>query len=255
MNAKELDPLTEEELLSLINKDKLPKHIAIIMDGNGRWAKRRKKPRLFGHREGMKTVKKMIRLCNHLKIEVLSLFVFSIENWLRPPKEVNGLMILLMEFLKREIKELHKGDVRIKAMGRLGQLPMKVQKEINSALNLTKDNQGLILNVALNYSGRVDIIEGIKNLLKDHQENLLEIEKKLNEEYFSQYLYSKMLPDPDLLIRTSGEFRISNFMLWQIAYTEIWITDVLWPDFQDKDLLKAIISFQNRRRRFGGLKE
>lgn len=252
-NIENLENLSEEELLNLINKDKLPTHIAIIMDGNGRWAKKRNLPRLFGHREGMKTVKRVVRICNDLNIKVLSLFAFSTENWLRPKNEISGLMKLLVEFLRKEIKELHEKDVHIRTMGRIYELSNEVQKEINSVLELTKDNQGLVLNVALNYSGRADIIDGVKNWLRINKDNLSKIEEELNEESFAKCLHSKMLPDPDLLIRTSGEFRVSNFMLWQIAYCEIWITEVLWPDFQREDLLKAVISFQNRERRFGGV--
>ncbi|MDI6785401.1 MAG: isoprenyl transferase [bacterium] len=248
-----IENLSEKELLSLINRDKLPIHIAIIMDGNGRWAKKRNLPRLFGHREGMKTVKKVVRICNDLNVKVLSLFAFSTENWFRPKDEISGLMKLLVEFLRKEIKELHEENVNIRTMGRIYELPIEVQKEISSALELTKNNQGLILNVALNYSGRADIIDGIKNWIRINKNNLSETEETLNEKNFAECLYSNKLPDPDLLIRTSGEFRISNFMLWQIAYSEVWITKVLWPDFKREDLLKGIINFQNRERRFGGV--
>lgn len=229
-----------------LSKDKLPSHIAIIMDGNGRWAKKRGLPRIVGHRVGAKSVKEIVRACGELGIKVLTLYAFSIENWKRPKTEVDALMNLLIRYLKKEVPELMKNNVKLIITGRINELPERVIEEIKDAQNKTFPNTGLILNLAINYSGRAEIVDAVKKIIDARIP-----EESIDEELFSKYLYRPDLPEPDLLIRTSSEMRISNFLLWQIAYTEIWITDVLWPDFREKHLLDAIISYQKRERRFG----
>lgn len=229
-----------------LSKDKLPSHIAIIMDGNGRWAKKRGLPRIVGHRVGAKSVKEIVRACGELGIKVLTLYAFSIENWKRPKTEVDALMNLLIRYLKKEVPELMKNNVKLIITGRINELSERVIEEIKDAQNKTFSNTGLTLNLAINYSGRAEIVDAVKKIIDARIP-----EESLNEKLFSKYLYRPDLPEPDLLIRTSSEMRISNFLLWQIAYTEIWITDVLWPDFREKHLLDAIISYQKRERRFG----
>lgn len=249
-------PLSQDEsyLLSIIDKDKLPKHIAIIMDGNGRWAKEKGLPRIAGHRAGMKSVKTAVKLCDELGIKVLTLYAFSTENWTRPKKEINTLMRILHEYLCRETDELHQNNVKLYFIGRIDELPKLVQQDLKWAKEKTSNNTGLLLNVALNYSGRVDIIEAVKKLILDIENKKCKKED-INEIMFEKYLYTASLPEPDLLIRTSGEMRISNFLLWQIAYTEIYVTPTYWPDFSRNHLLSAIIDYQKRERRFGGILE
>jgi len=249
-------PITQDEsyLLSMIDKDKLPKHIAIIMDGNGRWARERGLPRISGHRAGMQSVKTAVRLSGELGIKVLTLYAFSTENWTRPKKEINALMRLLREYLHKEIDELHQNNVKINFMGQIDELPKLIQQDLKRAKGKTAHNTGLLLNVALNYSGRADIINAIKNLITDIENKKCKKED-INETLFGKYLYTGSLPEPDLLIRTSGEMRVSNFLLWQIAYTEIYVTPIYWPDFSREHLLSAIIDYQKRERRFGGVLE
>lgn len=244
----------ESFLLSRIDKNRLPKHIAIIMDGNGRWAKERGLPRVNGHRAGMKSVKTIVKLCGELGIKVLTLYAFSTENWTRPKEEVNILMDILHRYLHREIEELHQNNVKFHFIGKTDELPQLVQQDLKRAKEKTCNNTGLLLNVALNYSGRLDIIEAVKKLILDI-ENKKCRKEDVNESMFEKYLYTVSLPEPDLLIRTSGEMRISNFLLWQIAYTELYITPTYWPDFSRKHLLLAIIDYQKRERRFGGILE
>ncbi|MEW6606128.1 MAG: isoprenyl transferase [bacterium] len=247
-------PKDEFQLLSLIDKDKLPGHIAIIMDGNGRWAKGKKLPRVAGHRAGMKTVKRIVKLCGELGIKVLTLYAFSTENWTRPQKEVNTLMNLLREYLRKETGELNRDNVKLNFIGRIEQLSDLIIKDLKWATEKTAHNTGLILNIALNYSGRADIIDAIKKLTADIENKKCSSED-INEPLFEKYLSTANLPEPDLLIRTSGEMRISNFLLWQIAYTEIYITPAYWPDFSRKHFLSAIVDYQKRERRFGGILE
>lgn len=242
----------ENDLIAKIEPQKLPHHIAIIMDGNGRWAKEKGLPRIAGHRAGMKSVKAMVTACKESGIRVLTLYAFSTENWSRPKNEVNALMLLLKEYLRKELTELAEKGVRLTTIGRTYQLPEFVQEELNKAIEMTSKNKELILNLALNYSGRIDIIDGIQRLLLDLEKGICQKEA-INETLFNQYLYTSQLPDPDLLIRTSGEMRISNFLLWQIAYTEIWVTPIYWPDFRKVHLLEALVNFQKRERRFGGV--
>lgn len=233
-------------MLELINKNKLPLHIAIIMDGNGRWAKKHHLPRLAGHREGAKAVREVVRACGELGIKYLTLYAFSTENWARPRKEVTGLMRLLSATLKREALELNQNNVRFQVIGRIEELPDYAQRQISQAIELTKDNTGLILNLALNYGGRQEITDAVKKLVGDGLKP-----ENISESEISKRLYTKDMPDTDLLIRTSGEYRVSNFLLWQIAYTEIYVTSVLWPDFGKKELCEAIGDYQKRERRFG----
>lgn len=246
--------MKEANLLKLINPEKLPKHIAIIMDGNGRWAKQQGLLRVMGHKAGIEAIKDIITVCSDIGIRVLTLYAFSVENWHRPKIEVNSLMKLLKIFLRNEINELQRKNVKVMAIGRIQELPLFAQQEIYSAIEKTKNNTGLILNLALNYSGRVDILEAVRKIIEKYESSGLAL-KEFDEESFGSFLYTSGLPEPDLLIRTSGEYRLSNFMLWQLAYTEIWITDILWPDFRKVHLLEAILDYQKRKRRFGKIHE
>jgi len=246
--------MEEEELVQLVDMTKIPKHIAIIMDGNGRWAKEKRLPRIEGHRAGVEAVRRVVKACAELKIPILTLYTFSTENWARPRKQVEGLMSLLEKVIAKEINELNENRVRLMAMGRLNELPESVRRELDRAIELTSRNEGLILNLALNYSGRSEIVDGIRRLAQDILNGGLH-PREINEELFSNYLYNSQLPDPDLLIRTSGELRVSNFLLWEIAYTEIWVSEVLWPDFSRRELLSALIDYQRRKRRFGRVEE
>lgn len=236
----------EDQLLQQINKYRLPEHVAIIMDGNGRWAKRRRLPRLFGHRAGSKTVRRIVESSGELGIRILTLYAFSTENWSRPRSEVDGLMRILKQTLKREVKNLNKNNVRLDTIGDLSKLPQFVRDEIRISKEALSKNTGLTLVLALNYGSRQEIVQAVNTLLREGH-------KRVSEKLFEKNLQTTLYPDPDLLIRTSDEFRISNFLLWQIAYTEIHITPVLWPDFDRKDLYKAIIDYQGRERRYGAL--
>ncbi|RLQ95713.1 isoprenyl transferase [Falsibacillus albus] len=235
-----------------IKKLQIPKHIAIIMDGNGRWAKKRALPRIAGHHEGMKVVRRITKLANHLGVEALTLYAFSTENWKRPKLEVDYLMKLPEEFLGTFLPELIEENVRVTMVGYKEHLPKHTLAAIEKAMEQTKDNDGLVLNFALNYGSRAEIIEAVRNVLTDVKSGIINA-NEITEENFSDYLMTSNLEDPDLLIRTSGEIRLSNFMLWQLAYTEFWFTDVLWPDFSDEHLLQAIEVYQNRSRRYGGI--
>ncbi len=237
---------------SSLNKDRMPRHVAIIMDGNGRWAKKRFMPRTMGHRAGMASLKKVVRACDDMGIAILTVFAFSTENWKRPRDEVSYLMQLLTEFMHKELDELHQNNVRIQVLGDYNAMPSECRIEIKRALEMTRDNTGLIFNIALNYGGRKEILDAAKTLAAQIAAGETKAEE-VNEEIFSGLLYTKGMPDPDLLIRSSGEMRISNFMLWQIAYTEIVVTDTLWPDFTEDDLVQAVVEYQHRDRKFGGL--
>ncbi|MEH7385763.1 isoprenyl transferase [Bacillus sp. JJ1521] len=239
--------ISEEEIV----KGPIPNHIAIIMDGNGRWAKKRALPRTAGHHEGMKVVKRVTKLASRLGVKTLTVYAFSTENWKRPEDEVNYLLRLPEEFMGTFLPELIEENVQVRIMGNKDATPAHTQKAADKAVNDTRNNTGMVLNLALNYGGRAEIIEAVNRILSDYQEGHLH--KNIDEELFDQYLMSAGLQDPDLLIRTSGEIRLSNFMLWQLAYTEFWFTDVLWPDFKEQHLLEAISAFQKRGRRFGGV--
>ncbi|MBI4054601.1 MAG: isoprenyl transferase [Elusimicrobia bacterium] len=235
--------LSEEPSL---DPQRLPRHIAVIMDGNGRWAQERHLPRLAGHRAGVESVREAVRTCARLGIPVLTLYAFSTENWKRPPEEIQELMRLLGYVLDREVEELHANGVRLKTIGRIAELPEFVQTKLRAAAERLKDNSALLLNLALNYGGRQEILDAVCAARDAGLETL-------DEAALSRHLYTAGLPDPDLLIRTSGEMRLSNFLLWQIAYAELYVTPVHWPDFRRKDLLEAIAQYQRRCRRFGGV--
>jgi undecaprenyl diphosphate synthase len=235
-----------------IEKGEIPKHIAIIMDGNGRWAKKRALPRIAGHHEGMKVVRKITKQANALGVKALTLYAFSTENWKRPKTEVDYLMKLPEEFLNTYLPELIEENVQVRIMGDKNRLPAHTLRAVEKAMSDTKNNKGLILNFALNYGSRAEIISAVQKITQDVKEGRIE-ETAINESLFSDYLMTQSLHDPDLLIRTSGEIRLSNFMLWQLAYTEFWFTDVLWPDFNEQNLLQAIYTYQQRGRRFGGV--
>jgi len=238
----------------LLAEGNLPKHIAIIMDGNGRWAKERGKSRTFGHREGVNSVRDIVKACGELKIKYLTLYTFSSENWLRPKEEVTTLMRLLVHALKKETKDLNKNNVRLNVIGDITTFPRIVQIELKESIEKLKDNTGLTLTLALSYSGRWDIVQAVKQIIKDIELKKIKPED-ISQETFSKYISTKNIPDPDLLIRTSGEFRISNFLLWQLAYTEIYISQLCWPEFRRQHLYEAIRNYQRRERRFGMVSE
>jgi undecaprenyl diphosphate synthase len=233
-----------------IDFNNLPKHIAVIMDGNGRWAKGKGAARIFGHRNAIQAVKDITEGCGELGIKYLTLYAFSTENWGRPKEEVDGLMELLVNTLQKEIKTLHDNQVKLQTIGDITQLPIDCQKNLAKAKEATKNNSGLILQLALNYSGRWEIVEAVRKLGEEVKKGLIQPDE-IDEHYFAQHLQTPGVPDPELLIRTSGELRISNFLLWQIAYTEIFITPTLWPDFRKENLYEAICAYQKRERRFG----
>ena len=233
-------------LMEQIEKENLPKHIAITMDGNGRWAKDKGKLRIFGHQHGVKAVRETVEAAAEIGIKFLTLYAFSTENWKRSEREVNALMTLLISTISKETKTLMKNDICLNAIGNLSQLPKKCEQELEQAIEKTKNNKRMTLILALSYSGRWEIVNAVNKIMKEKN-----LRKELTEEAFQQYLNTKGVPDPELLIRTSGEHRISNFLLWQIAYSELYFTDTLWPDFGKEDLLKAIIDYQKRERRFG----
>lgn len=243
--------MQEQELLKLIDRKKIPGHVAIIMDGNGRWARERGLPRSAGHKQGVESVRAIVRCSSQLEIDVLTLFAFSTENWKRPPWEVNYLMNLPEQYLTSELPELVKNNVRVHFVGDPGRLPQQVCKAIGKGLEATRENTGMILNFALNYGSRAEITQAARKITQDVLAG--KINSEFSESQFSAYLYTGRLriPDPDLLIRTSGEYRISNFLLWQLAYSELWFTEVYWPDFNRMHLLQAIFDYQQRTRRFG----
>jgi len=235
----------------LFDMNKLPQHLAIIMDGNGRWAKKRGLPRSAGHREGAKAVKRVIASCLNFNIPILTIFAFSTENWKRPKIEINYLLKLFERVLSKEKAGLIKNNIKINFIGRLNDLPNSLNEKINELSESTRKNNKLILNIAINYGGKAEIIDAIKSITLKIIEGKLNIEE-INENTIRDNLYTQNLPDPDLLIRTAGEMRISNFMIWQIAYTELWVTPVFWPDFGENNLIEAIINFQKRVRKYGG---
>lgn len=230
----------------------LPKHIAIIMDGNGRWARKRGLPRIAGHKEGMNAVKNIVDIATEYKIETLTLFAFSTENWKRPKKEVDYLMRLPKEFLHKFLPDLIKNNVRVNIIGEFDELPQHTKEAIEQGEKDTAHNDGLMLNFALNYGSRSEILKAVKQIATDVKNDTMNLED-LDEEMFQNYLYTCNIADPDLVIRTSGEKRLSNFLLWQTAYTELWFTDVLWPDFTEEVFAEAIIEYQKRKRRYGGI--
>ena len=228
----------------------IPNHIAIIMDGNGRWARDRRLPRFAGHNEGINSVREIVRICGEIGVKYLTLYTFSSENWSRPNKEVSAIMNLLMKTISKEISNLHKNNVRFNAIGDLNSLPKNSFQGIKRGIEKTKENTGLNLTLALSYGGRQELLSAVKSIIQKVTSELIKLED-INENEIMNELYTKNMPDPDLLIRTGGEKRISNFLLWQIAYTELYMTDTFWPDFREDSLLKSILDFQHRQRRFG----
>ena len=239
----------DAELARQVNFEQLPAHVAIIMDGNGRWAAQRHLPRVEGHRAGIDSVRDVVETSARLGIEVLTLYAFSVENWKRPRAEINTLMTLLKRYLRLELSTLLKNDIRFQVIGRKDELSADVQHELDIGIRQTATNRGMLFNIALNYGGRAEIVDAAKRVLAARIDP-----DDLDERRFGAFLYTAGQPDPDLLIRTSGEMRISNFLLWQIAYAEIWVTDTLWPDFRCRHLLEAILAYQKRDRRYGGIK-
>jgi len=240
----------EEALVRQVNFERLPAHVAVIMDGNGRWAAQRHLPRVEGHRAGIDSVRAVVEGSARLGIQVLTLYAFSVENWKRPAAEVSTLMLLLKRYLRSELTTLLRNDIRFKVVGRMEDLARDVQRELRDAEEKTARNRGMLFNIALNYGGRAEIVEAAKKLIAAGVRP-----EDLDEAAFSNYLYTAGQPDPDLLIRTSGEMRVSNFLLWQIAYAEIWVTETLWPDFRLRHLLEAVLAYQKRERRYGGIKQ
>ena len=241
-------------LIDTINKDNLPKHLAIIMDGNGRWAKQKGFLRAFGHENGTKSVRLTVEACAKLGIANLTLYAFSTENWNRPKLEVDTLMKLLISSLKKELKTLQDNNISLNTIGNIEMLPQSAQKELLDVVKKTKGNSRMVLTLALSYGSREEIINAVKKISDKVKNNIISIDA-IDESIINQHLYTQNLPDVDLLIRTSGEHRISNFLLWQIAYAELYFTEVLWPDFKEEDLYEAIISYQKRERRFGKTSE
>ncbi len=243
----------EEKLLDQIDFEQLPAHVAIIMDGNGRWAQARKLLRVEGHRAGINSVRETVKTCAQMGIQVLTLYAFSVENWKRPKSEINTLMMLLKRYLRLELSTLMKNNIRFQVLGRMAELPDDVVTELEMGIEQTRTNSGLLFNIALNYGGRAEIVNACQAIVRKAVERG-EV-PELDENALSQHMFTAGQPDPDLLIRTSGELRVSNFLLWQIAYAEIWVTDTLWPDFRKRNLFEAIIDFQKRDRRYGGIRK
>jgi len=240
-------------LAHAIDPTRLPEHIAIIMDGNGRWAGRRLMPRIAGHKAGITPVRTTVETCARLGVKVLTLYAFSVENWKRPRHEVETLWRLLRFYLKQELPDLQKNDIRLQAIGRLDALPPQVRRELDAAVDATSNNRGLLVNLAINYGGRAEIVDAVNSILDMARIDGSIHSLKIDEDLIATSLYTAACPDPDLLIRTSGEMRISNFLLWQIAYSELYVTETLWPDFTRTDLLHAVLEYQKRDRRYGGL--
>ncbi len=243
---------SEDIFLAKIKSGVLPKHVAIIMDGNGRWARKRGKPRLAGHRAGVKNIRTVIEAAQDVGIKYLTLYVFSVDNWQRPESEVTGLMQLLKDNIKPELENIQKNNIKLRILGRWRELDPEIVKQLKKAIDTTKNNDSGYINLALNYGSRAEIVDAVKKIVEAVQAGDEDI-ADINEKMIEKYLYTFGIPSPDLLIRTSGEMRISDFLLWQIAYSEIWVTPVLWPDFSRKEFFDAIYDFQKRRRRFGGL--
>lgn len=244
--------MTSNERLKTNQRDtqlRIPKHLALIMDGNGRWAKARGLPRLAGHRAGTENLRRILRVCVELGIEVLTIYAFSTENWERPQSEVRGLMSIVERVIDRELDELHANGVRLRHLGRLEGISDKLQRKIKRALELTARNDRLILNIAFNYGGRTEIVDAVQRIIADNI-----VASQVDEALFSHYLYTGGLPDPDLIVRTSGELRVSNFLIWQGAYAEYYATPTFWPDFNQDELIKALEHYSRRERRFGGLR-
>jgi undecaprenyl diphosphate synthase len=240
----------EEGLARAVKFDRLPRHVAVIMDGNGRWAAQRHLPRVEGHRAGIESVRDVVESSARIGIQVLTLYAFSVENWKRPASEISTLMSLLKRYLRLELNTLLKNDIRFRVIGRADELAPDIRRELSAAEEKTAANGGMQFNIALNYGGRAEIVEAARRLIASGARA-----DELDEPRFAEFLYTAGQPDPDLLIRTSGEMRVSNFLLWQIAYAEIWVTETLWPDFRKRHLLEAILAYQKRDRRYGGINQ
>lgn len=251
--GKKIKIRNEENLLKNIDKERLPKHVAIIMDGNGRWAKKRSMPRVMGHRAGVETIRDIVKASSTIGIKYLTVYGFSTENWNRPSDEVNALMNLLVEYLRNEIDELHQNRVVVNSIGNIDGLPEMCREELAKAYEKTKNNNGLVLNLAFNYGGRDEIKNAVRKIAARVEKGEITSEQ-IDEETISENLYTAGMADPDIVIRPSGEYRISNFLLWQIAYSELWFTELYWPDFKPCHLYQAILDYQNRDRRFGRVK-
>ena len=249
-STKKTDKVENDEFE--IDMNRIPKHIAIIMDGNGRWAKERNLPRQFGHKAGVETIRKIIKEADRLGVGYVTFYAFSTENWKRPVEEINALMKLLVQYLRQEIDELDRNNVVIKVLGDISRLPDECIEEINRATERTAKNTGIVMNFALNYGGRDEITRAVQMIAKDVENNKISAEE-VSKETIEKYLYTAGMPDPDIIIRPSGEQRLSNFLLWQCAYSEFWYSHINWPDFTEENLRMAIYDFQNRDRRFGGL--
>jgi undecaprenyl diphosphate synthase len=238
----------DEALVRQVSFERLPAHVAVIMDGNGRWAAQRHLPRVEGHRAGIEAVRDTVETAARLGIQVLTLYAFSVENWKRPATEVSTLMLLLKRYLRSELKTLLRNDIRFRVIGRMEELAPDIQDELTAAMERTSSNRGMLFNIALNYGGRAEIVDAARRAIESGVRP-----EELDEQRFASFLYTAGQPDPDLLIRTSGEMRVSNYLLWQIAYAEIYVTDTLWPDFRRRHLLEAVLAFQKRERRYGGI--
>ncbi len=236
-----------------LDMERIPEHIGIIMDGNGRWAKAKGYPRTLGHKAGVETIRRVLKEAQRLGVKYITLYAFSTENWKRPKEEVGALMKLLVQYFRSELNELHENGVVVNTIGNISKLPKECIKEIEIAKEKTKNNTGIVMNLALNYGGRDEIVRAVKSLVKDAVEGKI-LPEEIDEKSIERYLYTAKMPDPDMIIRPSGEQRLSNFLLWQCAYSEFWYSDINWPDFTEQDLRKAIFDFQNRDRRFGGIK-
>jgi undecaprenyl diphosphate synthase len=243
----------DRRIATQLDPKRLPGHIAIIMDGNGRWARRRNFPRILGHKAGVDPVRTVVETCAQLGLEAVTLYAFSVENWKRPRHEIEGLWRLLRIYLRRELPNLMQNDIQLMAIGRLESLPTPVQEELQTAVDKTVQNRGMRLNLAINYGGRTELVDAVNSILDDARVDGSLSSLEITEDAIAGHLYTAGLRDPDLVIRTSGEMRISNFLLWQVAYSELYVTDTLWPDFTRTELLEAIFEYQNRERRFGGL--
>ena len=254
-NPTALGPVTPEEaeLLGKLDMQRLPRHVAVIMDGNGRWAQRKHLPRVAGHRQGTQTARTTIETCARLNIEALTLYAFSVENWRRPKTETDFLMQLLREYLRQEMPLIQRNNIRLRFLGRTRELPAAVQQDMRDAEHKTAKNGGMVLCLALNYGGRAELVDACNDILE--RRRTTGGADRITEEELAQRLYTAGLPDPDLMIRSSGEMRVSNFLLWQIAYAEIYVTETLWPDFNRARLLEALVEFQRRERRYGGIRE
>ena len=236
-----------------LDMERIPEHIGIIMDGNGRWAKAKGYPRTLGHKAGVETIRRVLKEAQRLGVKYITLYAFSTENWKRPKEEVGALMKLLVQYFRSELNELHENGVVVNTIGNISKLPKECIKEIEIAKEKTKNNTGIVMNLALNYGGRDEIVRAVKSLVKDAVEGKI-LPEEIDEKSIERYLYTAKMPDPDMIIRPSGEQRLSNFLLWQCAYSEFWYSDINWPDFTEQDLRRAIFDFQNRDRRFGGIK-